>query len=146
MILRQGSGFSAEGEHCPPPTWFHLRDRKYGYDVSVPLRAAGYMSMLGFSKTARHVMERLKEIGRQSFASYMKRMEDREALVRSGNILPKDLYGKMESEVRKGTMNYPQATLEMMGAMLTFSAARQYTVRPHMGNRGYTGRRGPPSV
>ena len=66
MILRQGSGFSAEGEHCPPPTWFHLRDRKYGYDVSVPLRAAGYMSMLGFSKTARHVMERLKEIGRQS--------------------------------------------------------------------------------
>lgn len=138
-----------EGEHCPPPTWFNLRDRKYGYDVSVPLRAAGYMSMLGFSKTTSQVMERLKEMGRRSFASYMKRMESQEVLVRSGNILPKvdlehcvleygelaeicrkkkgygkwyqDLYGRIESDVRTGAMNYPQATLEMMDAMLTFS-------------------------
>ena len=100
MILRQGSGFSAEGEHCPPPTWFHLRDRKYGYDVSVPLRAAGYMSMLGFSKPARHVMERLKEIGRQSFASYMKRMEDREASLLFGPI-GKDAH--QMSELRQGS-------------------------------------------
>lgn len=32
-----------------------------------------------------------------------------------------DLYGKIESDVRTGAMNYPQATLEMMDAMLTFS-------------------------
>lgn len=37
-------------EICPPPTWFCLRDRKEGYDVSVPFRAGGYMSMLGFEK------------------------------------------------------------------------------------------------
>ena len=107
------------------------------------------MSMLGFSKTTSQVMERLKEMGRRSFASYMKRMESQEALVRSGNILPKvdlehcvleygelaeicrkkkgygkwyqELYGKIESDVRTGAMNYPQATLEMMDAMLTFS-------------------------
>ena len=88
------------------------------------------MSMLGFSKTTSQVMERLKEMGRRSFASYMKRMESQEALVRSGNILPKvdlehcvleygelaeicrkkkgygtwyqDLYGKIESDVRTG--------------------------------------------
>ena len=94
-------------------------------------------------------MERLKEMGRRSFASYMKRMESQEVLVRSGNILPKvdlehcvleygelveicrkkkgygkwyqDLYGRIESDVRTGAMNYPQATLEMMDAMLTFS-------------------------
>ena len=38
-------------EICPPPTWFCLRDRKEGYDVSVPFRAGGYMSMLGFENT-----------------------------------------------------------------------------------------------
>lgn len=32
-----------------------------------------------------------------------------------------ELYGKIESDVRTGAMNYPQATLEMMDAMLTFS-------------------------
>ena len=30
---------------------FPIRDRKEGYDVSVPFRAGGYMSMLGFEKT-----------------------------------------------------------------------------------------------
>lgn len=52
-----------EGELCPPPTWFNLRDRKEGYDVSVPLRAGGYMSVLGFEKTAETLMERLVGAG-----------------------------------------------------------------------------------
>ncbi len=64
-----------QGEMCPPPTWFNLRDRKEGYDVSVPLRAAGYMSVLGFEKTAETVMERLRGLGRQAFARYLERMK-----------------------------------------------------------------------
>lgn len=64
-----------QGELCPPPTWFNLRDRKEGYDVSVPLRAGGYMSVLGFEKTAEGLMERLKELGRKAFADYAARME-----------------------------------------------------------------------
>ena len=70
-----------EGEPCPPPTWFNLRDRKEGYDVSVPLRAAGYMSMMGFGKTAGSVMGRLKEIGREAFSSYLNRMGEQMARV-----------------------------------------------------------------
>ena len=68
--------------------------------------------MLGFSKTTSQVMERLKEMGRRSFASYMKRMESQEALVRSGNILPKvDLehcvleYGELAEICRKKKMD-----------------------------------------
>lgn len=64
-----------EGELCPPPTWFNLRDRKEGYDVSVPLRAGGYMSVLGYQKTAETLMERLVELGRKAFSEYLARME-----------------------------------------------------------------------
>lgn len=64
-----------QGEICPPPTWFNLRDRKEGYDVSVPLRAGGYMSVLGFDKTAEGLMERLKALGREAFEKYLERME-----------------------------------------------------------------------
>lgn len=81
-----------EGEPCPPPTWFNLRDRKEGYDVSVPLRAAGYMSMLGFGKTAGSVMGRLTEIGREAFSSYLDRMGEQMALVMGddgADILPR---------------------------------------------------------
>ena len=140
-----------EGEPCPPPTWFNLRDRKEGYDVSVPYRAAGYMSMLGFGKTADSVMGRLKEIGREAFSSYMERMEAREAAVRSGAVLPdvdlsccvmeygelvrlcherhgeeagtwfRALYEDAGERIRLGRWNYPRATLEIMDAALTYS-------------------------
>lgn len=45
---RTGTGIAEKSatEICPPPTWFCLRDRKEGYDVSVPFRAGGYMSIL----------------------------------------------------------------------------------------------------
>ncbi len=62
-------------EICPPPTWFCLRDRKEGYDVSVPFRAGGYMSMLGFEKTPSEVIKRLKALGKESFNEYARRME-----------------------------------------------------------------------
>ncbi len=63
-------------EICPPPTWFCLRDRKEGYDVSVPFRAGGYMSMLGFEKTPDEVIKRLKVLGKESFEEYARRMEE----------------------------------------------------------------------
>ena len=64
-------------EICPPPTWFCLRDRKEGYDVSVPFRAGGYMSMLGFEKTPDEVIKRLKALGRESFEEYARGMEEK---------------------------------------------------------------------
>ena len=43
--------------------------------TSVPLRAGGYMSVLGFQKTAETLMERLVELGRKAFSEYLARME-----------------------------------------------------------------------
>lgn len=43
--------------------------------MSVPFRAGGYMSMLGFEKTPDEVIKRLKELGKESFEEYARRME-----------------------------------------------------------------------
>lgn len=155
------------GELCPPPTWFNLRDRKEGYDVSVPLRAGGYMSVLGFEKTAETLMARLKELGRKAFADYLERMErQRKALgiaaegekafvgerpgfpeARPGKLAPcsvleyreladycAEKYGREAFEewqnaqwkaaremIGSGRWSYPQATLELMDRLLTWS-------------------------
>lgn len=37
-----------DGEVCMPPTWLNFKDLKKEYDVSVPARAAGYLSVLSF--------------------------------------------------------------------------------------------------
>ncbi|MCB7319689.1 M20/M25/M40 family metallo-hydrolase [Lacrimispora sp. 210928-DFI.3.58] len=155
-------------EVCPPPTWLQFRDRKESYDVSVPDRAAGYMSVLGFSKTAQSLMERLKEIGKSSFEQYYARMkmqkreifpamggkpektgeyqvfscEELEAVCRSkskeaweaqaesgkqGNVREnfETWYGNLCREagekIKEGIWNYPQATIEVMDALLTYS-------------------------
>ena len=161
--------FSEEykGELCPPPTWFHLRDRKEGYDVSVPLRAAGYMSMLGFSKTPEEILKRLKKLGRESFKDYLERMKRQKNQTGSKEKLPEvclescvleygelmelcrkkgesghdgagknatgsepggsfdewyqGLHERIGAELERGDLNYPQATLEIMDALLTYS-------------------------
>lgn len=161
-----------QGEICPPPTWFNLRDRKEGYDVSVPLRAGGYMSVLGFEKTAEGLMERLKDLGQEAFEKYLERMErQRKELgiageaerpgtavapgeaekpgtaVSCGGVPPYSVmeyrelaeycaekYGRealsdwqkrqqreAAEMVRAGTWSYPQATLELMDRLLTWS-------------------------
>ncbi len=76
------------GEPCPPPTWFNLRDRKEGYDVSVPYRAAGYMSMLGFGKTADSVMGRLRRLGGRHFPLIWNGWRPGRQRLRSGAVLP----------------------------------------------------------
>ena len=138
-------------EICPPPTWFSLRDRKEGYDVSVPLRASGYMSVLGFEKDAKSLMERLKHLGKEAFSSYIKRMEEQKnALGITVQGIPESDCKVMEyrelaelckqkhggeafsrwqktwqedagEKIRSGVWNYPQATLELMDRLLTWS-------------------------
>lgn len=141
-----------EGEACPPPTWFNLRDRKEGYDVSLPLRAGGYMSVLGFTKTADSVMARLKAIGGEAFSACFERMGRQAAAVYPTERWPgekweyqvleyrelagiwrekfgeektglwmKELYKRVREQVRTGNWNYPQASLEMMDELLTYS-------------------------
>ena len=45
--------------------------------MSVPFRAGGYMSMLGFEKTPDEVIKRLKALGRESFEEYARGMEEK---------------------------------------------------------------------
>ncbi len=134
-----------------PPTWLHMRDRKAGYDVSVPHRAQGYLSVLSFSRDAEAVMGQLKAAGEKVFADYRKRMESQmqEAGIRQRLLEAapgewvleyrdlasfcqsktpqgfgkwyEELCGRTEKELAAGRLNYPQAALEMMDALLTFS-------------------------
>ena len=56
-----------QGEATVPPTWANLRDLKKKYDVTIPHRAAGYMTVLSFQSTPDQIMERLKAIAKESF-------------------------------------------------------------------------------
>ena len=58
---------SYRGEATMPPTWANMRDMKKKYDVSIPQRASGYMTVLSFDTTPEQIMNRLREISEESF-------------------------------------------------------------------------------
>lgn len=58
---------SCDGAVTVPPTWANLRDRKPGYDVSLPERAAGYFTLLTLHTTPEQVLARLKTICEEAF-------------------------------------------------------------------------------
>lgn len=51
----------------PPPTWLYMKDRKEVYDVSLPLAAAGYMSILTLDKPPKEIFEKLEQICTEAF-------------------------------------------------------------------------------
>ncbi len=59
---------SFRGEATMPPSWASLRDRKDVYDVSIPYRAAGYMTVLSFTTTPDQILEKLREISLEAFS------------------------------------------------------------------------------
>ncbi len=59
----------------PPPAWLYLKDRKEVYDVSLPLAAAGYMSVLTLDRPAMETMEQLMALSRQAFSRVLERAE-----------------------------------------------------------------------
>lgn len=67
---------TAEGEAAPPPTWLHLRDRKIQYDVSMPLSAAGCLSVLTLDQTPESLLRRIRDICEESFAAVLSRMNE----------------------------------------------------------------------
>lgn len=58
---------SFRGEATMPPSWASLRDKKETYDVSIPYRAAGYMTVLSFTMTPDQIMEKLRAIALEAF-------------------------------------------------------------------------------
>lgn len=59
----------------PPPTWLYMKDRKEVYDVSLPIAAAGYMSILTLDKPPKEIFYKLYDISNQAFEEIIKDME-----------------------------------------------------------------------
>lgn len=51
----------------PPPAWLYFKDRKEIYDVSLPLFAGGYMSILSLTKSPKDILDQLKIISQEAF-------------------------------------------------------------------------------
>lgn len=66
---------TAQNEATPPPTWLYARDSKERYDVSMPLSAYGYFSMLTLHSTPREVLSRVREICETSFEVLVDRIK-----------------------------------------------------------------------
>ena len=58
-----------------PPTWLNFKDLKKEYDVSVPARAAGYLSVLSFRSGPGEILEKMRELGSEAFAEYIEKMD-----------------------------------------------------------------------
>ncbi|SHI51822.1 M20/M25/M40 family metallo-hydrolase [Lutispora thermophila] len=63
-----------EGEASPPPTWLHIKDGKTHYDVSMPLSAYGYMSLLTLDKDPVVVINAIRKICMEAFSELIDHM------------------------------------------------------------------------
>lgn len=54
-------------ELTPPPSWLFMKDRKDGYNVSIPKGACGCFNLLTFSSDPDYAMEKLRKICEDSF-------------------------------------------------------------------------------
>lgn len=59
----------------PAPTWLYFKDRKDVYDVSLPITAGGYMSILTLAKSPKEILEQLKKISEDAFKQVITDME-----------------------------------------------------------------------
>lgn len=59
----------------PAPAWLYFKDRKDVYDVSLPITAGGYMSILTLTKSPKDILEQLKQISKEAFKQVIDDME-----------------------------------------------------------------------
>lgn len=57
-----------QNEASPPPTWLHFKDSKTHYDVSMPLGAYGYMSVLTLDKDPIVMINAIKKLCMEAFS------------------------------------------------------------------------------
>ncbi|QVL36492.1 M20/M25/M40 family metallo-hydrolase [Aminirod propionatiphilus] len=75
-VVRKTEGSPAfidcrDGEASPPPTWLHLKDGKERYDVSMPLSAYGYFSVLTLGKEPAEVLEQVRQVCLEAFGDVL---------------------------------------------------------------------------
>ncbi len=88
---------SVVGEAPTPPTWLCAKDRKSGYDVSLPLSAAGYLSVLFFERSVRATLDLVEAAAREAFDAFIARMNDSYATYRKAKgLAPKGLPWKTD--------------------------------------------------
>lgn len=58
----------------PPPTWLYMKDNKTVYDVSLPISAMGYMSVLTLKREPKEILQDLKTISQEAFKELIDRM------------------------------------------------------------------------
>ena len=61
-------------EAAPPPTWLFCRDQKLGYDVSIPLSAAGCLSVLTLNQTPATLLEKIRHLCQEAFQQVLEDM------------------------------------------------------------------------
>lgn len=127
----------------PPPAWLYLKDRKEVYDVSLPLAAAGYMSVLTLKSSAREVMARVHDLAAGAFERVIARanrgyrvyMQDeqatlpwkvnvqtydqvyQQALRDAGDALPEalaDYQAAAKEQIARGTLSMAEAAFQMI--------------------------------
>lgn len=60
----------------PPPAWLYMKDRKEVYDVSLPIAAAGYMSILTLDKPPKDIFDKLYDISTKAFEDVIEDMKN----------------------------------------------------------------------
>jgi len=70
----------AGAESTLPPVWLSMKDRKYHYDVSLPLAAGGYLSILTLEQPPAVHLEHLRAICQEAFSAVIARMNESHAV------------------------------------------------------------------
>lgn len=109
----------------PPAAWLYAKDRKTVYDVSLPMDASGYMSILPLERSPREVMDTIKEICLESFVDVLRDMNESYKTYRfANNHLPEKLPFKVN--VKFFSELYDEAIRDS-GGVFVDNYARAYT-------------------
>lgn len=65
-----------EDESSMPLNWQYMRDIKETYDVSLPFRSSGYMTVLSFKTTISETLDKLKKISEEVFDDEVRKLND----------------------------------------------------------------------
>lgn len=125
-------------EASPPPTWLQFKDSKTHYDVSMPLGAYGYMSVLTLNKEPFVVIDAIKKICMEAFSElidYMNREYEKlcHNIGRTYNPLPwKPKVVTYKELCDEANENYPDVFAEKYNEALTEAERKVITGQKSM--------------
>ncbi|MDO5033374.1 MAG: M20/M25/M40 family metallo-hydrolase [Eubacteriales bacterium] len=106
-----------KGERSPTPAWVFLRDVKERYDVSMPDGIFGCMNLLTFNNNLRYWVEQLEAVISEAVVEQQKKLARNfptKILAFTPDLVNQPLKDKLESQLKKGQLNYLEATMELV--------------------------------